>query len=147
MEGEDLSGKKTALLEKPRSGKKFVDLLTACVLDTHGVQLAKKKETEHVQEDFVPMVFTDSEAGTPVKEKGNQKKAMLAEAKACIQELLDNPPQRKRKAETWLNKLEDVRVILTEIGTTDAKVQEIWTADVKSQLKKQRKAAQELVEQ
>eukprot|EP00439_Symbiodinium_sp_Y106_P015068 s3744_g2.t1 len=75
--GEKLAAKKAALaalLEKPTSGKRFVDLLTSCVLQTHGVQLAKKKD-EAPQEttDFVAMSFTDSEAGTPMKKKGTQQ--------------------------------------------------------------------------
>ena len=51
-----------------------MDLLTSCVLQTHGVQLAKKKD-EAPQEttDFVAMSFTDSEAGTPMKKKGTQQ--------------------------------------------------------------------------
>ena len=61
LEGEELESKKAALLEKPPSGKRFVDLLTACVLQTHGLQAAKKKEKVPANSStFVALSFTDS---------------------------------------------------------------------------------------
>ncbi|CAE7946884.1 unnamed protein product [Symbiodinium sp. KB8] len=153
LEGEELEAKKAALLEKPGWGKRLVELLTACVLQTHGLQAAKKKDELPAHASmFVPLSFTDSEAGTPQKPKPPSKKAKLAEAKMEMEDLLQNPPPTsggkaaKRKAEAWLDRLEAVQATIAEIGEAGPKVQEIWTAEVKTGLKKQRRAAKTLLE-
>ena len=141
------------MLEKPGWGKRLVELLTACVLQTHGLQAAKKKDELPAHASmFVPLSFTDSEAGTPQKPKPPSKKAKLAEAKMEMEDLLQNPPPTsggkaaKRKAEAWLDRLEAVQATIAEIGEAGPKVQEIWTAEVKTGLKKQRRAAKTLLE-